>query len=337
MCTHPHRNPIALAVIVGILPLIAASAFWPSVGSTTLVFGVIGDYGSNGPAELAVSNLVTNWNPDFIVTVGDNNYPDGQAATIDDNVGQYYSNFIYPYVGSYGTGEPTGTNRFWPALGNHDWTSANSIQPYLDYFTLPGNERYYDFVRGPIHFFILSADLNEPDGRTVDSAQAAWLQSQLITSTAPWQLVILHNAPYSSGAIHGSEQDTQWPYAAWGADAVLAGHSHNYERLDIAGVPYFVNGISGDITNDFGTPVPGSQVRYNAKHGAMRVEASASQITFQFINVDGVVIDTFTLSSGGSTATPTASGTPTASATPTATPTSIGPSGPQLYLPIVLR
>src|SRR3954470_12598916 len=112
-------------------------------------FAVIGDYGSSYPftPEADVAALVHSWNPDFIATLGDNNYPTGSAATIDANIGQYYQDYIYPYTGGYGGGSPTGANRFFPSLGNHDWgdTSPNPAgdQPYLDYFTLPGNERYY--------------------------------------------------------------------------------------------------------------------------------------------------------------------------------------------------
>src|SRR6266566_1061443 len=94
--------------------------------------------------ENRVANLVKGWNPDFIVTDGDNNYPNGQASTIDQNIGQYYHSYIGNYKGSWGAGSTT--NRFWPALGNHDWDSGD--QPYLDYFTLPNNERYYNVVFG---------------------------------------------------------------------------------------------------------------------------------------------------------------------------------------------
>src|SRR5262245_17274080 len=58
-------------------------------------FAVIGDYGSAGPVEADVAALVKSWNPDFIVTVGDNNYTSGSAATIDANIGQYYHDYIY--------------------------------------------------------------------------------------------------------------------------------------------------------------------------------------------------------------------------------------------------
>ena len=63
--------------------------------------------------------MVDRWGVDAIVTVGDNNYPDGAAATIDANIGQYYHAYIAPYQGTYGAGAEM--NRFFPALGNHDW------------------------------------------------------------------------------------------------------------------------------------------------------------------------------------------------------------------------
>src|SRR5436190_18393178 len=53
-------------------------------------FAVIGDFGQAGPDEAAVSALVAGWQPDFVITVGDNNYPLGEASTIDQNIGQYF-------------------------------------------------------------------------------------------------------------------------------------------------------------------------------------------------------------------------------------------------------
>src|SRR4028118_1944089 len=60
-------------------------------------FAVIGDYGQAGQPEQDVANRVKSWSPDFIITVGDNNYPYGEASTIDQNIGQYYRQYIYPY------------------------------------------------------------------------------------------------------------------------------------------------------------------------------------------------------------------------------------------------
>lgn len=67
----------------------------PSDCVGTIHFAVIGDYGEAGQAEADVAALVDSWDVDFIVTVGDNNYPDGEASTIDQNIGQYYQAYIH--------------------------------------------------------------------------------------------------------------------------------------------------------------------------------------------------------------------------------------------------
>lgn len=254
-----------------------------------LRFAVIGDYGSGNQDEADVAALVKTWDPDLIITTGDNNYPDGARSTIDANIGQYYHEFIAPYQGSYGAGGQE--NRFFPSLGNHDW-NTDQAQPYLDYFTLPGNERYYDFVRGPVHFFAIDSDSREPDGVGRSSDQALWLQSRLAGSTSPWKIVYFHHTVYSSG-LHGGTDWMQWPFAEWGADFVLSGHDHTYERISREGITYFVNGLGGMSRYTFFVAVEGSQVRYNRDYGAMLVEAGESTINFQFINRLNEVIDTF--------------------------------------------
>ena len=270
--------------------------WWGAIASAqepaSITFAAIGDYGSNDSNELDVAYLIKSWNPDFIITLGDNNYPDGEAATIDASVGKYYREFIYPYRGSYGAGATT--NKFWPSIGNRDWDNQTNpkLQPYLDYFTLPNNERYYDFVRGPVHFFAMDSDGDEPDGITSTSVQALWLKNKLAASTAPWKIVYFHHPPYSSRT---SFTNLQWPFQAWGADAVLAGHAHVYERVMKDGIPFITNGLGGDSTGSFVTAIPGSVVRFGDDYGALRVTASSTVLTFEFITRRGVVIDTYTV------------------------------------------
>jgi hypothetical protein len=255
-----------------------------------VTFAVIGDFGTGGPNPLAVANLVQSWDPAFIITLGDNNYPSGAASTIDQNIGQYYHDYIGNYAGSYGSGSPT--NRFFPSPGNHDWVAAG-LAPYLAYFTLPGNERYYSVRNGPVELFAVDSDPHEPDGVSPSSVQGQWLRAGLAASTACWKLVYFHHAPYSSGP-HAASAWMQWPYASWGANAVLSGHDHTYERLQIDGLTYFVNGLGGYAAYSFGAPVAGSIVRYNASQGAMRVTASQTSITYAFVDAAGTVVDTYT-------------------------------------------
>ncbi len=288
---------------------------------------VIGDYGVSRQPEADVAALVAQWRPQTVVTVGDNNYPDGAANTIDANIGRYFSAYIGDYKGNFGPG--AAQNAFFPALGNHDYRTDGG-QPYLDYFTLPGDERTYEVRRGPVHLFILDSNSGNPNGRIPTSPQAAWLRDSLAASDAVWKLVIMHHPPYSSGDKHGDNIELQWDYAGWGATAVLAGHEHLYERLAVDGIPYFVNGLGGQSIYPFTTPRPGSVARYNQDYGAMLLTAGETCLNFGFINRRQELIDNLLLTAeelpvptGTTTATPesTSSSTSTASPTPTLSPT----------------
>lgn len=259
---------------------------------TPFVFAVIGDFGYDSAEADSVSQLVLSWKPEIIITTGDNNYPSGAEETIDDNIGQYFHSYIAPYEGKYGPGGDI--NRFFPVPGNHDWETPG-LEPYLEYFTLPGNERYYDFTWGPVHFFALDSDSREPDGVNASSIQAQWFQQRLADSSTPWQIAYMHHAPYSS-SYHGSTDWAKWPYASWGVDGVLAGHDHVYERLTVEGIPYFTVGLSGSPNRYwFSNILPESVVRYREEHGAMRVTATATTLSFEFFTIEGELIDSLTL------------------------------------------
>ncbi len=254
---------------------------------------VIGDFGSNDEREASVAALVRAWDPDLVATVGDNNYPNGSAETIDANIGQYYHEFISPYSGKYGPGART--NRFFPALGNHDWETAKAAAHFA-YFELPGNERYYAVRRGALELFILDSEEPEPDGISSDSVQAEWLRTALAGSTARYKLVLLHHPPFSSGPHH-SAPTLQWPFREWGATAVLAGHDHDYERIDRAGMPYIVIGAGGKRLYGFKATVGGSQIRVAHRHGALLIEADDERASARFVTAEGEVLDSFALPS----------------------------------------
>lgn len=263
----------------------------PTATPALVIFAAIGDYGTGDEAAASVANLVQSWNPDLVITLGDNNYPLGEAETIDDHIGRFYQGFIFPYQGSYGPGAMI--NRFFPALGNHDLYTADG-QAYFDYFILPGNERYYDFTWGPVHFFCLNSSDSEPDGVGRSSAQATWLRERLANSASPWQVAYFHLSPYSSG-YHGSIDWMRWPFAEWGVDVVLSAHDHTYERLEVDGIPYVVDGLGGGPIYAFEEILPESRVRYNASHGALLGIASEQSIVVQFIADTGEVVDAFEL------------------------------------------
>lgn len=295
--------------------------------SSTITFAVIGDYGMNNTAELNVANMVAGWNPDLVLTTGDDYYSAaGGTGTgkYDLSTGKYYCRFLKDAVAGANcalSGMDPATNRFFPSLGNHDYTDTGGVSVYESYFALPGsgfsnssgNERYYDFIWGPVHFFVLNSNSQEPDGISSSSVQATWLQNRLAASTARWQVVVDHHPPYSSGTGHGSTPTLQWPYAAWGADMVLSGHDHTYERIVRDGIVYYVNGVGGASLYGFTTPVTGSEFRYNGNYGAMRVIAGDTDMDIEFLSIDGggTLRDSYHLPAGQPTATPTATSTTT--------------------------
>jgi tartrate-resistant acid phosphatase type 5 len=236
-----------------------------------------------------VAQYVKNWNPDFIITAGDNHY--GSQTTIDFQVGQFYSDFISPYTGLYGTGGTA--NRFFPCLGNHD-IDNNGLVSYLDYFQLPGNERYYDFVVGNIHFFSLNCNSNEVDGVSETSVQAMWLKNCLALSTSPYNVVYFHMPAYTSG-MHGSTTYMRWPFKQWGASVVFSGHDHDYERLIVDSLTYIVCGVGGGVLYTVYNPLPGSLFSNVTDHGAVLSVANPDSMYFEFRNTADSLIDHFTI------------------------------------------
>jgi Secretion system C-terminal sorting domain len=141
---------------------------------------------------------------------------------------------------------------------------------------------------------MISSFVNEPDGIVQSSIQALWIKSKMESSTAKWKIVVLHRPPYNStGGIY---TELRWPFKLWGADAVFAGHKHNYERLIVGGLVYFVNGLGGRSKQPFRTTITGSKFRYNGDYGAMLVEVTSSNISFCFYNTSGTQIDPYVIS-----------------------------------------
>lgn len=286
----------AILLYTGIALLVVVCA----VGSDSVGFAVIGDFGSGSANEAAVAAMVAQWIPDFVVTTGDNSYG---TNSIDFNIGHFYSQYIGDYTGIYGAGADT--NRFIPSLGNHDYADGGGLTAYLNYFSLPGagvlsslssnNERYYDVIIEPVHLFIVNSNILEPSGISSTSAQAQWLRNQLETSVQPWKIVVMHHAPFSSSTSHGSTPVMQWPYEEWGADLLLSGHDHTYERIhrdddgDGNQFLYFVNGLGG--RSIYGFPVSGfvagSMARYNGNYGAMVINASHDTLRSYFWSISG--------------------------------------------------
>ena len=288
---------LALSACRGDIVRIPGNAGPVDVESPVVTFAVIGDYGHAGPTEAAVADMVKGWQPDCILTAGDNNYPSGKPETLNENIGQYYCDYIYnpdAPVDQRCEGRATQEqqNRFFPSPGNHDFNSQLGLLPYANYFTLPGNELYYEFKWGPVHFFSLNSG---PGGQEncCETQQSQWLESHLAASERPWKIVYFHHSPWSESG-HGNAEEMQWPFREWGGNAVITGHDHVYQRMIEKQYPdflYLVCGLSGKASK-YGCgdnpldPARFESFCYNDSHGALYVHATRERITFQFRSVE---------------------------------------------------
>jgi hypothetical protein len=267
-------------------------------------YAIISDMATTSATALPViAPMVKGWNPEHIVTVGDNNNDDD--TNFDATLGQYFHEYIDPYVGSHGAGSPTG-NRLWPTIGNHDFDADDGLDDYMAYFTLPGNERYYTVRFDDVEFFMVNSDPRESDGTTPTSIQGQWLQGALGASTATWKVVLAHHPPYSSAGSPDAEW-MRWPFPEWGADVVVSGHHHVYERLSVGGFPYVITSAIGSFLGEFpaGQTDPNSVVRYDSRPGAIQMDADAGSLVLRFFEREGTLIDTLTLTSATAPAAPT--------------------------------
>ena len=122
-----------------------------------LLFAQIAVYGDMqaGSNALAVANMIKSWNPAYIVGLGDLSYD--ADPTIDNTVGRYFHDYVAPYTGSFGAGSASG-NRFWAAIGNHEYSNSSGASEYFNYFTFPGNERYYKVSQGNVDWFFINSN-----------------------------------------------------------------------------------------------------------------------------------------------------------------------------------
>jgi hypothetical protein len=301
MSKNVFAQLMAVAVLLslascGKLPIDAAfQNMQVNYPADTALFAVIGDFGEDGPHEEAVAAMVKSWNPEFIITVGDNNYPLGGTSTITDNIGKHYGDFIYNPDAPLekrcnGKAAADKINRFFPSPGNHDHYSVPVMRSYTEYFTLPGDERNYDFIWGPVQFF----SMNSGSTGDIPEAQRKWLKDKVATSPQPFQLVYFHHPPHSPGP-HGSSAGTQMPYGEWGLDAVVTGHEHFYARVtDNSAIKpaYIIIGNSGNDNLYNCNAHPLDPAKYtvnmcdNTRFGAVKVKATPTQLIFEYYTTD---------------------------------------------------
>lgn len=273
---------LVLAAAAFALPLLGADAARAIPPAPPVVLLAAGDVaGCNTSGDEATASIVDGFPSALVAMLGDAVYPNGTA---DD--------FETCYAPSWGRFKA----RTRPAVGNHEYRQPGAA-PYFSYFgTAAGTpgQGWYSYDYGAWHIVVLNSNCAFVGGCGEGSAEEQWLRADLAASSADCTLAYWHHPRFSSGRSPQLEEYEAFWNALWeyGADVVLAGHDHIYERLapttpagdanNLYGVREFVAGTGGFSHSGIAGVLPQSEVRDNATFGVLQLDLSAGGYAWTF-------------------------------------------------------
>ena len=268
-------------------------------------FYVIGDWGRDGKhGQREVSTAMNQTTgviaPKFIISTGDNFYPDG-VKTTDDK--QWKTSFEDIYNGA-GLQCP-----WYVVLGNHDYHS--NPQAEVEYtknskrWTMPARYFHKNIPMGSdpsltIDFiFIDTSPLEDPyyseeykQGLlTQDTTrQLHWIDSLLKKSTARWKFVIGHHHVYTAGKrvseVAYLRRHLERILIKNKVDIYFCGHEHSLQHIkpENGVTHYFVSGSGSEVTPTHKLP---NTMFAASQSGFMIVSVSSDVIHIQAVNMHG--------------------------------------------------
>jgi acid phosphatase type 7 len=268
----------------------------PEPTGRTVVIAAAGDIACEpgGPVtpatcqQKATSDLLLRQHLDGVLTLGDEQYVTGLLK-----------NFHAVYGPTWG--RVLGITH--PAPGNHEYLSGGD--GFYAYFrSAAGDPRrpYYSFDLGTWHIIALNSECSAAGGCEKGSPQERWLVQDLAEHQNRCTLAFWHQPRFSSGG-HGSNPvySAFWEdlYQA-GAEIVLNGHDHDYERFapqtpkaapdSARGVREFVVGTGGKDLRRFHQIRRNSEVR-SATFGVLKLTLRPASYDWKFMPIAG---DSFT-------------------------------------------
>ena len=253
--------------------------------SGTVTIAAAGDISDTSIGDQKrTSDLIYNKGFDAVLLLGDNQYPRGGASD--------YQNYFAPTWGRF-------KSLLRPTPGNHEYFTPGAAG-YFAYFGAQAGDPskgYYSYDIGDWHLIALNTNSGcSSVPCDASSAQVAWLKADLQQSSKKCTLAYWHHPLFNSGAQHGNftRATAFWNalYAA-GADVVLNGHEHIYERFEPQnpsgvldaqkGLRQFTVGTGGIGFYGLGDAMPNSAVRQASAYGILKLTLKADSYDWEFI------------------------------------------------------
>lgn len=249
--------------------------------------------------QAEVGALVTAAAPDALLGLGDYVYEEPRGAD--------YRNVYDPAFGGL-------RGDTWPAIGNQEY-KVHEANTFHDYFAGVPDEGWYSYSLGQWHAVVLNSNCDIAGGCDEGSPQYQWLAADLAAHPDQCVIAYWHHPRWSTG-LNGSDDRTDdlWRLLATeGADVVLTGHEHDYERFepldadglpDPEGVTSFVVGTGGqavyapdevvgggDLAGSRRAEAVGSAIRIDDRFGALFLTLDPDSFSWQFVDITGTVVD----------------------------------------------
>ncbi|HEX9670354.1 MAG TPA: metallophosphoesterase [Thermoanaerobaculia bacterium] len=233
----------------------------------------------------ATSDLLLSLAPAAVLALGDNQYENGALAK---------------YNASYGPSWGRLKAITHPIPGNHEYLTAGAAG-YFAYFGAAAGtagQGWYSADLGGWHLVGLNANCAAVGGCDATSPQGQWLATDLAAHPGVCTLAFWHHPRFSSGP-HGNDP-TVAPFweALWaaGADLVLNGHDHIYERFapqrpdgmaDANGLRQFTAGTGGKVLTMIAAVQPNSEARQAASFGVLELALYPNGYEWRFVPLPG--------------------------------------------------
>lgn len=260
--------------------------YQPQESATDPILLAAGDIGNCSTTQDTDTGVLLDNLPGTIALLGDLAYTNGTATE--------FANCFDPVWGRHKA-------RMKPSPGNHEYYTAGATG-YYGYFGAAAGDPskgYYSYDLGSWHIVVLNSNCTAVGGCGAGSPQEQWLRQDLAANPRTCTLAYWHHPRFSSGS-HGNNSIVQPLWQALdeaGADLVLTGHDHNYERwkpqdaagnLKTNGIVEFVVGTGGTSLRAFTSTQPAnSAVRNASTWGVLKLNLHASSYDWEFVPIAG--------------------------------------------------